>query len=685
MRFCKSAAYQGTAILLKSVMVALVAIAITTTRAIAGELPGEPNDNISVTGSSPRILAQAQTTALAQAQSVTAPPPQVESSWLQRFHISGFLTEQFGMWQDPPSLRSFTLSRNNLAVARTTLQIDENFQLDEHNSFFVREWFTYDPPYSWNSANAPLYSRPPDVVAPHSTGFSVGPHSYGHFTNDALNQYDVRDAWWEFKGGPLTLFTGNQIVVWGQSLSFRVGDIVNPSDTAWAFGFANLEQSRKPQWMVHPIFTLPDWRALTSNFLEVIWMPGWAPQWWECNYADQRYQGYGTKCGRMLTGQPSLSSAPLMRFEALTPQQYYPGFNGVIAGTSLNGPFNLGAFINGRPTGVGNNGLIGGPALKELWFCNPGPFDSGRNLTILNGAKVGKVNFANPTPLFLRRASCHNHLSKNEGITAGALGEGAFTDFEKFNIRGYSPQFWNEGIRFHTLLGPAELTNFVFYDNTNQGAQSTAIWTPYTNLFTYKTPAEVILGATGNMPLPLPESIAEHFPAVGRAEMTYINHKPIDDMRPYTLTTRAFTDYVNWMTAVDLTNAYAPWLTRTGDLTANFEVFDSIPMDINKFSEMNNRNTVHIIKNPVQMLANATTSWYYNDFFVSFPVIFAPKGRTFLMFPSITINPPWTKQYFVRLQAIEILGGDRQAGQVGGTFKGESFLTALLQYNFNIM
>jgi hypothetical protein len=204
MRFCKSAAHQGTAILLKSVMVALVAVAITSTRAIGGDLPGEPNDNISVTVSSPRILAQAQSAAtLAQAQSATTPPPRVESSWQQRFHVSGFLTELFGMWQDPPSLRSFTRSRNNLAAARTTLQIDENFQLDEHNSFFIREWFTYDPAYAWNSANAPIYSRPPDVVPPHSTGVSVGPHSYGHFTNDALNQYDVRDAWWEFKYGPL--------------------------------------------------------------------------------------------------------------------------------------------------------------------------------------------------------------------------------------------------------------------------------------------------------------------------------------------------------------------------------------------------------------------------------------------------------------------------------------------------
>jgi hypothetical protein len=548
----------------------------------------------------------------------------------------------------------------------------------------MREWFTYDPPYSWNSANAPLYSRPPDPLPPHSTGASVGPHSYGHYTNDALNQYDVRDAWWEHKQGPFTLFVGNQIVIWGQSLSFRVGDIVNPNDTAWAFGFANLEQSRKPQWMVHPIIYLPDKGPMTSNFLELVWNPGWDPQFWECDYADQRYHGYITKCGRMLTGQPSLSSSPLMRFESQVPQKYQFNFNGVIVGNNINGPFDTGATINGVASGVGNNGIIGAGAFKALKFCLPGPSDVGRNLTILKDAKPTVVNYADNAPLSMRRP-CKMHLSKGEGITAGALGEGALTDFEKFNIRGYSPQFWNEGVRLHTLLGPAELASFVYYDNTNQGAEANAIWTPYTNLFTYKTPAEVLAGFTGDVPLPLPAQIAEHFPAVGRGEIVYINHKSFDDMRPYTLTTRSFSDVVNWMLAMDLTNAYAPWLTSTGDLTANFEVFDSITMDMSKYTEMNNRNTVQIIKNPVQLLWNATTSWYYSDFVVSFPTIFAPKGHTFLMFPSVTLNPPWTKKYFMQLRAIQILGGDRQAGQVGGTFKGESFLQALLQYNFDIM
>ena len=47
-------------------------------------------------------------------------------------------------------------------------------------------------------------------------------------------------------------------------------------------------------------------------------------------------------------------------------------------------------------------------------------------------------------------------------------------------------------------------------------------------------------------------------------------------------------------------------------------------------------------------------------------------------------NPPLTKRYFMKLQAIEVLGGDQIAPE-GGVFKGESLLTAQFQYNFDLL
>ena len=76
-----------------------------------------------------------------------------ESGLLSGLHISGYVQQTFGMWQDPPALRDYTPSRNNLSTSRTLLQVDENYELNDSNNFFAREWFVYEPPYSFNSAN----------------------------------------------------------------------------------------------------------------------------------------------------------------------------------------------------------------------------------------------------------------------------------------------------------------------------------------------------------------------------------------------------------------------------------------------------------------------------------------------------------------------------------------------------
>jgi hypothetical protein len=146
------------------------------------------------------------------------------------------------------------------------------------------------------------------------------------------------------------------------------------------------------------------------------------------------------------------------------------------------------------------------------------------------------------------------------------------------------------------------------------------------------------------------------------------------------------------MFAIDIDQAYAPWLTSTGNLSANFEVQDYITMDASQnmvtaaapFGGVGGDLDESVNKNEVNLLFNIGTSWWWNDIVPTWTTIFNPKGRTFLMFPSLVLNPPWTKSYFLKLQAIEVLGGDRQSVN-GGLFKGESLLTAQFQYNFNLL
>lgn len=86
-------------------------------------------------------------------------------------------------------------------------------------------------------------------------------------------------------------------MTWGESLSFRVGDVINPQDLSWNFGFANLEQSRLPLWMLHPILDLPRAGPFGSNLIEALWAPAWQPLYSSVNYADRRYVGVHSVAG----------------------------------------------------------------------------------------------------------------------------------------------------------------------------------------------------------------------------------------------------------------------------------------------------------------------------------------------------------------------------------------------------
>jgi hypothetical protein len=554
-------------------------------------------------------------------------------SWLSGLHVSGFLNQTFGMWQNPTALRDYTTSRNNLADARTWLQVDENYQFDQNNSFFMREWFVYEPPYSFNSANG-----------------------LGEYANEFYNQYTVRDAWWQNKWGPLTTYVGNQIVAWGQSLAFRVGDVINPTDTTWAFGFANLEQSRIPQWMIHPILNLPEFAGTSANFIEALIIPRYQPMWNSCDYADHRYDGEcNVNAGSVNNGFPGgVSFDPAGRFSSHLTNRLDPPESTFVLNPTLPGN---GAFPPyGEP--LQNKRLILSPINNMFYWCSNAP-----------------AVFANPVPVGLRRPC-------GPGAARGEINVG------QWKIPASTFANWTEGARYHTLVGPAELTAFVYdpfsmYPNT--------YWQRGTNNFRAEFTPEVLTGVTGDMPIPMPSSLSEYLPFVARAEAVYANHQGVNTWDVVSSPSGVrFTDSLNYMIALDVDQAYAPWLTATGNLSANVEFQDFITLDgANSMIAQEGPYTGGAeeaesnVKNDVSMLFNVGTSWLWNDIAPTWTMIYSPKGTTLLLFPSIVLNPPWTKQYFVKLQAIEVMGGDLNYS--GGQLKGQSLLTAQFQYNFNLL
>ncbi len=68
------------------------------------------------------------------------------------------------------------------------------------------------------------------------------------------NYFDFRELRldWRPKMGH-NIRIGKQIVNWGESLSARVGDVINPVDYRFDLGFTNLEDTRMPIWMIRGI------------------------------------------------------------------------------------------------------------------------------------------------------------------------------------------------------------------------------------------------------------------------------------------------------------------------------------------------------------------------------------------------------------------------------------------------
>jgi hypothetical protein len=214
--------------------------------------------------------------------------------WFSGFSLSGFLQNTSGMWANSSALTNFGRQAgehhgaNSLAVERELMQLDANYLVDADNQFFARFWLVYEPPYPWEAGNI----AGPNLV-------------YDESQSEIYNRYGVRDAYWKSSDGPLTWFAGRQIVTWGESIAFRVGDVVNPQDLSWNFGFANLEQSRLPLWMLHPILSIPSLGPFDANFAEGIWAPAWQPLYDGVSYADQRYQGLDSVAGSVNLLAPS--------------------------------------------------------------------------------------------------------------------------------------------------------------------------------------------------------------------------------------------------------------------------------------------------------------------------------------------------------------------------------------------
>jgi hypothetical protein len=532
-----------------------------------------------------------------------SPTPFIDVSenpgWMQGLSVSGFINNITGMWVDSSAIR-YQKSKNSLATERNWLQLDINYILNGDNRFFVRGWVVYEPAYRFE----------------YKAGMTD--------MSDYYNQYNVRDAYWKSVNGPLTLFLGRQIVTWGESLAFRVGDVINPQDFTWNFGFSNLEQSRLPLWMVHPIMNLPSWGPLTANFIEGIWTPVWQPMY------------------NPSVDTPNQSSNPH--------SNWYDGQHDVAGSVSLLAPFTLvsSARFQVQPAPI----LAGTPGVPANLSAFPQ----------LCGQIVGRHCLV---------SGFNNFSSPFFGYHLPADNLGSST----------------EGFRIHTLVKNAEITliywhGHQFNEGGTPGAQFYVVGNAGGPQFLQTSfPQFNDIGATLNRPIYLPGEFLSNVPIVLRTEAIFQDRTPFNTTDIAVRNAVVDKSTVNSLVALDLDGLYAPWLTSTGTLSANLEWNQYTISGYGK-------NLVYSFyaerwrHNEEQILFDVTTSWWWGAILPTYAMIWNPSGNTTLFFPTLVMTPPWTNKYFATLGYVGIIGNDRLNSFAGGVFKGKSLLYMGFQYNF---
>ena len=128
-----------------------------------------------------------------------------EPYFLKTLNITGFVQNTRGTFLDSEAIE-YNSSKNSLATERNIFQMDINDDISERDAMFIRLWGVYEPSYPFESGCLNEFLA---VV---------------HCTSDFYNQYGIREVWLKHSQGPLQLLIGREIVTWGESLAFRVGN-----------------------------------------------------------------------------------------------------------------------------------------------------------------------------------------------------------------------------------------------------------------------------------------------------------------------------------------------------------------------------------------------------------------------------------------------------------------------------
>lgn len=170
-----------------------------------------------------------------------------KKSW----EIDGFIRNNTGVWTEN---WDYAETNDPLATCRNWLRLNLNGGITRSLNLKAEVLAVYEPEY------------------PRERGGGIKANEY--------NSFDFRELRLDWRINPSnTLRFGRQIVNWGESLSARVGDVINPQDMRFDLGFTNLEDTRMPIWMVRGLHQL----SFINSSLDWVFSPYMEPDRYRVN------------------------------------------------------------------------------------------------------------------------------------------------------------------------------------------------------------------------------------------------------------------------------------------------------------------------------------------------------------------------------------------------------------------
>lgn len=170
-----------------------------------------------------------------------------------RLSVYGFIESRAGAWTEKNPTRPIIIpgitqqpDHHGLAVWRSTLQLETDLRLADWAEAHSVVRLAYEPRYQV------------DVYANDGSQFGRWKLPRGEYSEPRSASEIFRELWLRADLAPgQSLILGRQIVNWGESLAFRVADVINPNDGRFSLFFLDPQETRIPQWMLRGIHDFP--------------------------------------------------------------------------------------------------------------------------------------------------------------------------------------------------------------------------------------------------------------------------------------------------------------------------------------------------------------------------------------------------------------------------------------------